>query len=159
MMANLYMMPKSSMGYSQTTPRPVSDPIGSPLPGMYNPPAAAPQPVATPPPNQLQSVATRASGPSQGYDPSYLQNLATSIGGLFSGNNKGGVQNINPLGNLSDISPSSGIGGNAPTQGLPLTWLQQALNGGGFSAPTPSVVTPNAPTTKPKAPSVNGIGA
>lgn len=149
-MAGLYMG-RSMMGYPPQT--------GIPQPGHETPqPAAAAAPIA--PPNQLQSVATRASGPTKGYDPSYLQNLATSIGGLFSGNTQGGVQNINPLGNLSEISPSSGIGGNAPTQGLPLTWLQQALNGGGFSSPAASTpvttVKPKAPIVKPVSGPING---
>lgn len=149
-MAGLYMMPNSSMmGY------PYPPQVGVPQQGKETPQTP---PIA--PPNQLQSVATRASGPTKGYDPSYLQNLATSIGGLFSGNTQGGVQNINPLGNLSEISPSSGIGGNAPTQGLPLTWLQQALNGGGFSSPAASTpvttVKPKAPIVKPVSGPING---
>src|ERR1700688_1188340 len=88
-------------------------------------------PVQSAPPNTLAAQAIRASGPSQGYDPNYLQNMASSIGSLFS--SPGGAQmNVNPLGNLSDISPPSQMEGNAPSQGLPPTWLQQALNGGGF---------------------------
>jgi hypothetical protein len=89
----------------------------------------------------LPSQAVRASGDSKGFDPAYLQNLASAIGGLFSGG-QNGVMNLNPLGNLNEISGPSGQEGNAQQQGLPITWLQQALNGMGFSfaPPTPPTV-------------------
>jgi hypothetical protein len=103
------------------------------------PQAASPANPTLPLGSVLGPQAIRASGPSQGFDPSYLQNLATAIGGLFSGG-KNGVMNLNPLGNLSEISGTSGEEGNAPQQGIPMTWLQQALNGMGFS------FTPQAPT-------------
>jgi hypothetical protein len=102
----------------------------------FPPPAAGP--------NVLGAQAVRATGPSQGFDPAYLQNLATAIGGLFSGG-KNGVMNVDPLGNLSEISGSSGQEGNAPQAGLPMTWLQQALNGLGFNF-APQATTPTAPT-------------
>jgi hypothetical protein len=114
------------------------------------------------PANVLNPQAVRASGPSQGYDPQYLQNLATAIGGLFSPNQQSGsnTTNINPLGTLGEISPSSGIGGNAPTQGLPLTWLQQALAGQGFSSPAASTpattTTPTVTNTRPQVPNIYG---
>jgi hypothetical protein len=114
--------------------------------------ASAAAPTRPLPPNVLGPEAVRSSAPSgslNSYDAPYLQNLASAIGGLFTNRQGGNTMNLNPLGNLSEISPGSGIGGNAPTQGLPLTWLQQALNGGGFSTPQPA-----APTVKPKAPQV-----
>jgi len=77
-----------------------------------------------------------------------LQNLATAIGGLFSNSQQGGnVMNVNPLGNLSEISPPSGMEGNAPSPGLPLTWLQQALNGGGFGYQAPAPATASSTPT------------
>jgi hypothetical protein len=112
-------------------------------------PGAAPAPMAAPP-NTLAAEAIRASGPSQGYDPNYLQNMASSIGSLFS-NPGTGTQNINPLGDLSEISPTSGMEGNAPSKGLPQTWLQKALGGGGFSFTPPAPpVTPTAPKVGPQ---------
>jgi hypothetical protein len=126
-MPGLYMMPTSPI-------RSGNEGIGG------TPPAAGPTP-----PNVLSPMAVRASGPSQGFDPGYLQNLATAIGGLFSNQKQGGnVMNVNPMGNLSDISPNSNVGGNSPTLGLPQTWLQQALSGGGFAYPgTPTQGTQN----------------
>lgn len=104
------------------------------------PPSGIPAPVPAPTaPNVVGAQAVRATGDRKGYDPSYLQNLATAIGGLFS--RPQGNLNFNPLGDLSGISPSSGMGGNAPLPGLPSTWLQDALNGLGFrfspAAPAP----------------------
>jgi hypothetical protein len=98
------------------------------------------------PGNVLPAQAVRAVGPTKGYDPAYLQNLATAIGGLFS-NRSGKPMNINPLGNLSEISPSSGMEGNAPLPSLPSTWLQDALNGLGFSFTPKSSATPTRPVT------------
>lgn len=104
------------------------------------PPSGIPAPVPAPTaPNVVGAQAVRATGDRKGYDPSYLQNLATAIGGLFS--RPQGNLNFNPLGDLSGISPSSGMDGNAPLPGLPSTWLQDALNGLGFrfapAAPVP----------------------
>jgi hypothetical protein len=92
-----------------------------------------------PPPNVLAPDAVRATGPSQGFDAAYLQNLASSIGNLFA--RPQGNLSFNPLGNLSDISSPSSMGGTTPSPGLPLTMLQNALNGLGFS------YTPSAPPT------------
>jgi len=103
-----------------------------------------------PPGNILGADAVRATGPSHGYDPSYLQNLATAIGGLFS-NRSGHAMNINPLGNLNEISPSSGMEGNAPLPGLPSTWLQDALNGMGFN------FAPKAATAPQRPPGIGGF--
>ena len=124
----------------------------------------APTTAAQTPANVLNPQAVRASGPSQGYDPQYLQNLATAIGGLFSPNQQSGsnTTNINPLGTLGEISPPSGIGGNAPTAGLPLTWLQQAIAGQGFTGTTPaaasttSSTTPTVTSVRPTAPVIYG---
>ena len=108
-------------------------------------PTTTPAPADTPatpvptPPNVLPPGAVRPTGSAKGYDPSYLQNLATAIGGLFS--RPGGNLNFNPLGNLSEISPPSGMGGTAPLPGLPSTWLQDALNGLGFSFGIPAYST------------------
>jgi hypothetical protein len=128
----------------------------NPVPGKFNPPTPI---TSTPPPqppyqpwgaNTAAPTAVRPTGPTQGFDPSYLQNLATSIGGLFANNQGGNTMNINPLGNLGEISGPSGQMGNAPQQGLPQTWLQQALAGLGFNfgppPPTATSVTPTAPT-------------
>jgi hypothetical protein len=117
-------------------PQPTPSAPPSPMPG-----AAPVTPPPSLPPNVLSAQTIRPTGASQGYDPSYLQNLATSIGALFS--RPQGNLSFNPLGNLGEISPSSGIGGNAPGYGAPLTWLQDALNGLGFSfgPPAPPVPT------------------
>jgi hypothetical protein len=129
---------------------PIKNPNG-PFTGGAAPPT--PAPTSAPPGNVLGPQAVRASGDSKGFDPSYLQNLATAIGGLFSNSKQGGnVMNINPLGNLSEISGSSGMEGNAPQQGLPLTWLQRALNGLGFSWQPP------APPPMPTGPDRSGGG-
>jgi hypothetical protein len=118
------------------------------IPGGNQPTPANPTP---PLGSVLPAQAVRASGPSKGFDPAFLQNLATSIGGLFSGGSNG-VMNVNPLGNLSEISGPSGMEGNAPQQGLPQTWLQQALNGLGFN-----FASPTATSTIPKVPSVGNL--
>lgn len=167
----LYMGPSNSFGFGEgkqpawggnpvkppTNPgfgTPVSPikPVG-PMPGSGDPPGTtysglpaqttvpAPQPSAQPG-NVLGPQAVRGGN---GFDPAYLQNLATAIGGLFSNNKQGGnTMSINPLGDLSEISGPSGMEGNAPQMGLPLTWLQQALNGLGFSFGQPAA--PTAPT-------------
>lgn len=162
----LYMGPSSSFGFSNSPLQGGQPPRvqGQPVQNMPSPVASqtlptGPAPVPTAPTlgkNVLGAGAVRATGPSKGYDPAYLQNLATSIGGLFSNSQQGGnVMRINPLGDLKEISPGSGIGGTDPTQGIPLTWLQQALNGGGFSFGQPE--TPNTPA-KPKTPVIAGSG-
>lgn len=155
----LYMGPSSNFGYPVQGGQPPRAPISSapmPTPSGSQPYSGVGQSktVAAPPSNTLAAQAIRASGPSQGYDPSYLQNMASSIGSLFSSPG-GGTMNVNPLGNLSDISPPSQMEGNAPSPGLPLTWLQQALNGGGFSFAQPAAVAPTAPHVTPSRPSVN----
>jgi hypothetical protein len=120
------------------------------IPG--SPPTSFPglTPAATPampaPGSVLGAQAIRPTGDAKGYDPSYLQNLATAIGGLFS--RPQGNLNFNPLGNLSEISPSSGIGGNAPLPGLPSTWLQDALNGLGFSFAPPAPPASTRPANR-----------
>lgn len=108
------------------------------------------------PPNEVGPQATRAAGPSAGYDASYLQNLSSYIGSLFSKPaGAGNVTSFNPLGTLNDISPLGGQIGNAPGFGAPMTWLQQALNGGGFSyAPS----APPAPTKPEREPIDGGFG-
>ena len=127
--------------YAPGRPQPIGPepkPVGTPRPDPTQPGLPQPSP-AQPPGNVLQPESVRATGPTQGFDPSYLQNLATAIGGLFSNKQQGGnTMNVNPLGNLSEISPPSGIGGNAPTLGEPMTWLQNAINGGGFAYNTPA---------------------
>lgn len=164
----LYMGQSNPLGFGGGTPLQGGNPPRAiqPTQGMPSPiarktvgPGTALPPLpgsdaAMAPPNVLGAEAVRATGPSQGYDSSYLQNLATAIGGLFSNSKQGGnVMNINPLGDLSEISPNSGMEGNAPTQGLPLTWLQKALNGGGFSFAQPSQkpATPHGPV-RPRPP-------
>lgn len=134
--------PDVQIGANPDAPR--EGPVGNtPLVPQYSG-LPAQTSVPTKPGNVLGPQAIRASGPSQGFDPSYLQNLATAIGGLFSGNRTGNTTSFNPLGNLSEISGSSGMEGNAPQQGLPLTWLQQALNGLGFNW------QPSAPPAPPR---------
>ena len=115
---------RPTSGTPTATPRPPIRPV------QEAPPAAASAPTSVPA-SILPAQAVRPSGPSGGYDPSYLQNLATAIGGLFS--RPQGNLTFNPLGNLSEISPSSGMDGNSPLPGLPSTWLQDALNGLGFN--------------------------
>ena len=149
-------------GPAQQGPNPATQfPGNGALPGPAqngrNPQGPAnPTPPLAPAPgtgNTLGPQAIRASGPSQGFDSSYLQNLATAIGGLFSNNKQGGnVMKVNPLGNLSEISGPSGQEGNAPQAGLPMTWLQQALNGLGFN------FAPQAASTVPTAPTVGSLG-
>jgi hypothetical protein len=153
----LYMGPSSNFGYGGAgqSGAPPMAPLGKqPLQGVGQSktvPSPNAPPATSAPPNTLASQAIRASGPSQGYDPQYLQNMAGSIGSLFASPG-GGQMNVNPLGNLSDISPSSGMEGNAPGQGLPPTWLQQALGGGGFSFAQPAPVAQKAPVIKPTVP-------
>jgi len=164
-MANLYMgrpTPSGPPGRIQTgdsgptmgPPAWGGNPITNPI---QNGPLTPPSPVATPKPvpapgSVLGPQAIRATGPTNGFDPAYLQNLATTIGSLFTGGKQtGNVTNINPLGDLSDISPKSNIGGTAPGSGAPLTWLQKALNGGGFGF-TPPVVKPKPPVVRPAGP-------
>lgn len=124
---------------------PGAKPENTMLPGMprQNQPTA---PAAGP---VLGQQAVRPTGPSSGFDSQYLQNLATAIGGLFSNPQGGQATNFNPLGNLQEISPSSGIGGTAPTLGEPLTWLQKALTGGSFSyAPQTQAISGTPATVK-----------
>lgn len=110
-----------------------------PTPPSWNPvtPPAPPtsNPVQSPGPNVLGAQAVRPTGPSAGFDPSYLQNLATAIGGLFS--RPQGNLSFNPLGNLSEISPPTGFG-TAPVPGLPNTMLQDAINGLSFMFQPPA---------------------
>ena len=140
---------------SGSTPPP-QNPIG-PEPGKETPQPGSP---ASLPPNVLGAQSVRASGPSQGYDPAYLQNLATSIGALFS--RPQGNLSFNPLGNLSEISPASGQLGNAPGFGEPSTWLQDALNGIAFMFNPPPPPAPPAPNPVPRGPigrgGTGGIG-
>jgi hypothetical protein len=143
--------PVAGGGGSQLQNPPPVAPTGHPITaGTVTPSGVSGVSSAAPGPNVLGARSVTASGPSQGYDPSYLQNLATSIGALFTGGNQqGNNTSFNPLGNLSEISPTSSMGGNAPQQGLPQSWLQQALNGLGFSFGTPqaaSSIAPVAPT-------------
>lgn len=141
---------------------PILPPTGVPVPigglGPVSPPGPKLPTVGSPkPPTTIGSVgggqpsgsvlgaqAIRPTGPTAGYDPQYLQNLATAIGGLFS--RPGGNLSFNPLGNLSDVSsPNLGFGG-APLPGLPSTLLQDAINGLSFmfNPPKPPV-SPNRP--------------
>lgn len=82
-------------------------------------------------PNNAQAI--RPIGGQNAYnvgsfDPSYMQNLATYIGGLFQRPQNGALQ-FNPLGDLSDLYGTQMQGvGTAPTPGLPNTMLQNALN-------------------------------
>jgi hypothetical protein len=134
--------------------RPVTQPAGPGRgPGSVGPitnpvvaTGASPNvPAPAPPEGSVLGAQTiRATGDAKGYDPSYLQNLATSIGGLFA--RPQGNMNFNPLGNLSEISPPGGQTGNAPSPGAPETWLQQALNGLSF-------------LFKPQASPVNPVGS
>jgi hypothetical protein len=177
MMAGLYMGPSSAFAgaFGGNPPlwggKPIMGNGGQPIsggPAMPGPPQngsnpANPTPPATSAPNAPQAAnvlapqAVRATGPSQGYDSSYLQNLATAIGGLFSNPQGGNVMNVNPLGNLAEISPPSGQLGNAPQPGLPQTWIQQALAGLGFgyTPPPPNQSIVNRP---PQIGSLNGGG-
>lgn len=118
----------------------------------------SPQPINTQPfplgprettePNVLGAQAVRpgASQQSRGFDSSYLQNLATAIGNLFS-RPQGNLQ-FNPLGDLSDITSQQTGGGNAPVPGLPGTMLQDAITGQGFGYQQPQQQAP--PMTPPE---------
>jgi hypothetical protein len=180
-MAGLYMGPSSAFGGAfGAMPGPAQNgtppnggmrgmvPGSPPTQGSTSTPAGkglwGSQPITTPQQttpiqpwgaNSIGPQAVRATGPSQGYDASYLQNLATAIGGLFSNPQGGNVMNVNPLGNLAEISPTSGQLGNAPQPGLPQTWLQQALAGLGFGY-TPS--TPPNQSIVNNPPRVGSIG-
>lgn len=103
----------------------------APTPGGF-PTTGTPSPSS---PGVLGAQAVRPTGPFQGFDPSYLQNLATAIGGLFS--RPQGNLSFNPLGNLSEISPPTGFG-TAPVPGLPNTMLQDAINGLSFMFQPPA---------------------
>jgi hypothetical protein len=100
--------------------------------------------------NVVGAQGVRAEGPSRGFDPQYLQNLATSDAGNFARPAGANAVSFNPLGNLADItkllmsfgSPSPTLGfGNAPLPGLPQNLLQwaQAFN--------PTALTPPAPVS------------
>jgi hypothetical protein len=119
-------------------PLPGSGPMKGLMPQPGKPTPGRP-PLPPVPGNVLPAQAIRATGDGKGYDPAFLQNLATSIGALFS--RPQGNLSFNPLGNLSEISPPSGQMGNAPGFGEPMTWLQQALNGLAFMFKPP--VAPN----------------
>lgn len=123
--------------------RGTSAPTNPLRPGQENPQPTSP--AATTPPNVLGEQAVRPSGPTQGFDPAYLQNLTTAIGGLFS--RPQGNLSFNPLGNLSDISGPSG---------LPNTWLQDALNGLGFAFQPPA--PPTTPNVGNRGNNDNGFG-
>lgn len=115
-----------------------------------------PTPTPTPAPQQPQTIDAQAIRPSSGtpnqqgvgqFDPSYLQNLATYIGGLFS-RPQNGALSFNPLGNLSDFPGAQGVGaGNAPTLGLPPTMLQNAINSN-LSQQTAALPSPPALSKK-----------
>jgi hypothetical protein len=108
--------------------------VGAPnMPAMDDAGGGMGVPPSTPSgdPSILGAQAVRPTGSPQKFDQAYLQNLATSLGGLFS--RPQGNLGFNPLGTLSDI-PNQPMGfGNAPTPGLPSTMLQDALNGLGWA--------------------------
>lgn len=143
-MANMYLGGSNPIGSifaggggGTSTPTP---PI---RPGQENPQPGS-QPAALPA-NVLGAQTVRLSGPTQGFDPAYLQNLTTAIGGLFS--RPQGNLSFNPLGNLSEISGPSG---------LPNTWLQDALNGLGFAFQPPA--PPTTPSVGNRGNNDNGFG-
>lgn len=111
------------------------------------------------PPNEVGPQAVRASGSGGGYDASYLGNLASFIGSLFSKPaGAGNVTSFDPLGKLNEVSQPSGQIGNDAGFGAPMTWLQQALNGGGFSfKPAPPAAT-NPPVQRGPSGGGGGIG-
>lgn len=88
-------------------------------------------------------TAVRPTGPSHGFDSSYLQNLATSTGGMFAPQQGSNLVQFNPLGNLTDINTNPLGFGNAPLAGLPTSYLQQAQQ---------TMPTPPSPTAAPPAP-------
>jgi hypothetical protein len=100
--------------------------------------------------NVVGAQGVRAEGPSQGFDPQYLQNLATSDAGNFARPAGASAVSFNPLGNLADITkllmsfgnPSPMLGfGNAPLPGLPQNMLQMA------QIFNPTALGTNAPPT------------
>ena len=93
--------------------------------------------------------AIRPTGPSSGFDPSYLQNLATNEGQLFARPSTG--LSFNPLGNLGDVAGTPNLGGgNAPGQGLAPTYLQNALAANPFFTPQAAPAGTATPIAPPK---------
>jgi hypothetical protein len=124
--------PKSPASPVQPGPVGIGGPVKPPIVQMPNPQATPlPTPQTTMGGNPSGQI--RATGPSGGFDPSYLQNLATSDAGTFARGANG--LSFNPLGDLSSISNTSG-GGSAPLPGIPNGMLTQALaNNPTFSSP------------------------
>lgn len=120
-------------------------------PNRAAPPTTAPAQQAGPAfDNNAQAVRPNNGTPNMPgvgqFDPSYLQNLATYIGGLFQ-RPASGAESFNPLGNLSDMYGVQSVGaGNAPTQGLPPTMLQNAINANLAQQPS-QAPAPAAPLT------------
>lgn len=126
------------------SPSPVS-PVGpQPFPGIGGGASQTPStsvfsnPSTNTDPNYMPSEAVRNTNQGSQFDPQYMQNMATYIGGLFS--RPQGQLGFNPLGDLSEISPPSGFG-NAPLPGLPPTLLNSALSGFPFASSTPATAT------------------
>ena len=138
-----------------------SQPIQSGPGGMAaGAPPPAPPPAQKTPPNVLKAQDVRAPGPSQGYDPQYLQNLATTIGGMFQRPGVSGNLQLNPLGNLSTLTSNPQGFGNAPLPGLPNTLLGGALantNNFRYYAPATPAVASTVPKVNTPTPVVNKL--
>jgi hypothetical protein len=103
-----------------------------PAPERPNAPASTSAPTST-----LAAVGNRATGPSSGYDPAYLQNLVTYGAGQFQ--QPSGGFNFNPT-NINTFPGAPTGGGNAPVLGMPNTLLSQAQGGQAFSWMPPEPV-------------------
>jgi len=118
-LGSMFGGPTQGMSAGPLQPRPIQGPAdsattgsGPVAPGPYDPMAA-------------QAVRPTSFG---NFDPSYGQNLATFIGGMFQRPQQNQALQFNPFGNLTDANvqyPQLG-GGNAPGMGLPQTLLQFA---------------------------------
>lgn len=84
--------------------------------------------------NTFGGQSIRPTGPNQGFDSAYLQNLATYALGQFAPQGSG-TQNINPLNPGQNFGTPTG-GGSAPVMGMPTTQLAQAQGAGGQTAST-----------------------
>lgn len=131
--------------------------MGSPSVGRapYLPAKPQPRPVApsapqpAPSSTTLNATANRATGPTGGFDPAYLQNLVTYGAGQFQ-QPSGGFR-FNPT-DLSTFPGAPTGGGNAPVLGMPNALLAQAQGGQPFSwnappAPVPANPGPGSPAT------------
>lgn len=145
MAANYYLGSPSMMAgmNSSMVGSPQSNMTAPIMPGIGDSQPVSPQQYD---PNAAQAI--RPIGDTKGYDPNYLQNLATYMGGIFKRPQQNGPMQFNPLGDLKDIPGAQPLGGGtAPLFGLPQTLLQFAQSGipTGSSAPAGIAAPPGVP--------------